>query len=410
VRAGPFRDLPREVPVLVAVAFFVALGFGIVAPAIPVFARDFGVGRAAAGAVISAFAFMRVISALGAGRLVDRTGERIVLATGIGIVAVSSALAGLAQSYAQLVVLRGAGGVGSAMFSVSAGSLILRLVPADHRGRAMGLWTGGFLLGGITGPALGGVITGISIRLPFFIYAGTLAVAGAVGLLALRGTELAGREDAATTQRTSLVQALRNRSYRAALAANLADGWAVLGVRSALVPLFVQDVLHRTPVWTGIGFLLVAAVNGAVLFPAGRYADNFGRKPVLVTGLLLSATGIACLALLPDLGGYLLGLALFGFGSGCLDVAPAAVVGDVVQGRGGSVFAAYQMSADVGAITGPVAAGRLADTSYSAAFGVTAGVLGAAALMAMAAPETRRHVGRVPGAVPVEQPSAGGPA
>ena len=65
--------LPREVRVLVAVAFFVALGFGIVAPALPVFARDFGVGRAAAGAVISVFAVMRIAFALPAGRLVDRT-------------------------------------------------------------------------------------------------------------------------------------------------------------------------------------------------------------------------------------------------------------------------------------------------------------------------------------------------
>ncbi len=265
--AGPFRDLPREVPVLVAVAFFVALGFGIVAPAIPVFAREFGVGRA----------------------------------------------------------------------------------------------------------------------------------------------------DASATARTSLREAFANRSYRAALAANLADGWAVLGVRSALVPLFVHDVLHRSPLWTGIGFLVVAAVNGAVLFPAGRYADNLGRKPVLVTGLLFSAVGIALLALLPHLDGYLLGLALFGFGSGCLDVAPAAVVGDVVTGRGGSVFATYQMSSDIGAITGPIVAGRLADSSYGAAFGVTAGVLAAAAAMAGRAPETRRRaLPRAPaaagaGAGAVEQAPAGEP-
>src|SRR5580692_5871530 len=74
--------LPREIRVLVAVAFCVALGFGIVAPALPVFARDFGVGRAAAAAVISVFAFLRIAFAIPAGRLVDRFGERIVLASG----------------------------------------------------------------------------------------------------------------------------------------------------------------------------------------------------------------------------------------------------------------------------------------------------------------------------------------
>ena len=50
------RGLPSEVRALVGVAFMVALGFGLVAPAIPLFARQFGVGKTAAGAVISAFA------------------------------------------------------------------------------------------------------------------------------------------------------------------------------------------------------------------------------------------------------------------------------------------------------------------------------------------------------------------
>src|SRR6478609_3381897 len=133
---SPFAGLPREVAVLAAVAGAVAVGFGVVAPAIPEFARSFGVGKTAAGAVISAFALMRFVSALLGGRLVDRFGERIVLATGIGIVAVSSAVAGLSQTYVQLLLLRGVGGIGSAMFTVSAASLLLRSVGPDQRGQA----------------------------------------------------------------------------------------------------------------------------------------------------------------------------------------------------------------------------------------------------------------------------------
>ena len=63
-RGGPFRGLPPEVAVLTAVSFTVALGFGIVAPAIPAFARQFGVSVAAAAGVISVFALMRVVGAL----------------------------------------------------------------------------------------------------------------------------------------------------------------------------------------------------------------------------------------------------------------------------------------------------------------------------------------------------------
>ena len=398
-RPDPLKGLPREVGVLVAVAFAVAVGFGIVAPAIPVFARSFDVSRAASGAVISAFAVARLLFALTSGRLVDRFGERLVMAVGIGIVAVSSAVAGLAQNYAQLLLLRGAGGVGSAMFSVSAYSLLLRTVPAGQRGRATGVFQGGFLLGGVTGPALGGIVTGWSLRAPFFLYAATLTVAGSIGLFALRSTALRDKEAAKSQEAVPLRVAFRNRSYVAALFANLADSWAVLGIRSALIPLFVSDILHKSPGWTGLGFVLVAAVNAGVLFPAGRYADTHGRKPVMVAGCLMSAGAITLLAVSPTLAGYLVAMAFFGLGSGLLDVAPAAVVGDVAGGRGGRLVAAYQMSGDTGVILGPLIAGHLADVgshgghpSYSLAFLSTAAVLALAGLVALSSKESRTRV------------------
>ncbi|HEX7266974.1 MAG TPA: MFS transporter, partial [Streptosporangiaceae bacterium] len=100
--------------------------------------------------------------------------------------------------------------------------------------------------------------------------------------------------------------------------------------------------------------------------------------------------GLVMLALLPGLGGYLAALAIFGLGSGLLDVGPAAMLGDILGGRGGTVVASYQMAGDIGAVTGPVTAGYLVDVaSYGAAFGLAAGVLGLAAGLGLAAPETR---------------------
>src|SRR5262249_37773440 len=126
-----FSGLPREVAILSSVSFTVALGYGIVAPSIPAFARQFGVSAAAAASVLSAFALMRAVGALPAGRLVDRLGERRTMAAGIVIVAVSSVLAGFSGSLVQLIVLRGVGGIGSAMFGVSGQTLLLSSVRSD---------------------------------------------------------------------------------------------------------------------------------------------------------------------------------------------------------------------------------------------------------------------------------------
>jgi MFS family permease len=99
---------------------------------------------------------------------------------------------------------------------------------------------------------------------------------------------------------------------------------------------------------------------------------------------------MAMLALVPGLGGYLAALAVFGLGSGLLDVGPAAMIGDILGSQGGTVVASFQMAGDIGTVTGPVTAGYLVDVaSYGAAFGLAAAVLGLAALLGLVAPETR---------------------
>ena len=390
----PFAGLPREVAVLTAVAFAVAVGFGVVAPAIPVYAREFGVGRTAAGAVISAFAFMRLVSALGSGRLVNRIGERLVLALGIGIVAVSSALAGLAQTYTQLLVLRGVGGVGSAMFTVSAISLLLRVVDSDQRGRATGLWQSGFLIGAIAGPAIGGPLTDISLRAPFFVYAVTLAAAGGIGLIFLGRTHLLDVEvdDDRPAATVTLPQALRVSGYRAALVTNLGNGWALFGVRSSLIPLFVTEGMGASPTWTGVGFFVSAAAQGGLLLWAGGFADRVGRRPAMLIGSTVATASLVLVAASGSLAVYVVAMALFGAVSAFLSVAPSAVVGDVASGHGGTVIAAFQMSSDLGAVAGPLVAGRLADNySFGAAFGVTAAVLATGLVATVFSAETRHR-------------------
>jgi MFS family permease len=367
------KELPSEVRALVGVAFMVALGFGLVLPAIPLFAREFGVSKTAAGAVISAFAFTRLITAPFVGRIVNAAGERVVLATGIGVVAVSSLLSGFAQSYWQLLVLRGIGGVGSIMFSVSSASLLIRVTPSHQRGRAQGVWAGSFLVGSIAGPAVG-TVASFSLRLPFFLYAGTLVVAGTIGLTALRHSEMAARQ-VTVPQPMLLKTALRNRAYIAALVASFAGDFAVVGARVSIVPQFMTDRLHLGSGWVYAAFLVVSVVSGALLLPFGHFADTHGRRPVIIGGLGLGAVGFLLLPSIATLGGLMIAMVLLGFAGAADSVAPGAVLGDVVGSRGGTVVAVFQMAGDLGAVLGPVVAGAVADASgYGAAFAISAAV------------------------------------
>jgi MFS family permease len=110
----------------------------------------------------------------------------------------------------------------------------------------------------------------------------------------------------------------------------------------------------------------------------------------MVAGCLVSAAGLLLLAVLPGLWAYLGALAVVGAGSGLLDVAPSAMLGDLLstQARqGGILVAFFQMAGDVGAVTGPVVAGLLVDSaSYPAAFGLAGGVLAAASVPVLLLP------------------------
>jgi MFS family permease len=188
--------MPRDVLVVAASSFFVAVGFGVIGPALPLLATHFGVGAAVAGLAISAFAAVRFLSAMAGGRLVRAFGERAVMTGGLLLQAVTSILAGLAPTFTLLIVFRSIGGFGSAAFTVSSIALIIRITPAAQRGRAMGIYQGGFILGSIAGPGLGGLLAEISLRLPLVVYGIFLLVAGLVSRTMLRSRAVAPADPA----------------------------------------------------------------------------------------------------------------------------------------------------------------------------------------------------------------------
>ncbi|MBM9468385.1 MFS transporter [Nakamurella sp. YIM 132084] len=429
--------MPRQIFVLAIVAFLVAIGLGIVGPAIPLLAADFGVGKTLAATAISVFALFRLVSAFANGRLVERFGERRVLGIGLAMQAVTTVLAGIAPNFTLVILFRSLGGFGSAAFTVAAMSLLLRIAPETHRGRAASMYQGGFLLGAIGGPALGGFLTEVSPRVPFIVYGVLLAIAGTVGMIMLRGappppppaprtarpsqrrlglrrrsrrsgplvsptpapddvTETVVERAVAGADRArpafSLAQAFRSRAFITCLIINFAAGWTLYGMRTSLMPIYVVEDVGRSIAWAGVAFLIGSAVQALILLRVGKLVDVTGRKPVLIVGAALVTAAIGVLMFPASAPSFLVSMVLMGAGGAMLASAPAAILADLTGGRGGRVVAVFQMASDLGAVIGPMVAGALTDAiSYQVAFSASAVVLAIGLGCSIFMPETKRR-------------------
>lgn len=387
--------LPRDIWVLVGASFVIAVGYGIVAPALPTFARSFDVGVTAASLLVSVFAVLRTAFAPVSGRLVARLGEPRVFCAGLLIVAMSSGACAFATQYWQLLLLRSVGGIGSTMFTVSEASLLIGIAPPPLRGRASGACSTGFLLGNIVGPAVGGMLIELSLRAPFLIYAGLLVISAAIGggLLWGRAGRSAPPEPLATGSGT-FGALLRHRSFRAALTSNFVNGWTVYGTRIALVPLLVVEVLGRKSFWSGVALAAFAAGTALTLLPGGLLADRRGRKPLILVGSATVTLTALWLGLSSTVTGLVTASLLSGVGTGLLNPPVNASVGDVIMAQGsrgnaGAALAGFQMVGDLGAIIGPVLCGAVAELrGYPAAFALTAAIASVSLGCWLRAPET----------------------
>lgn len=370
-------ELPGEIRVLIAAAFVIAIGFGLISPVLPAYARSFDVGIAAASVVVSAFAFFRLVFAPAGGALVQRLGERPVYLIGLIVVAVSSLATAFAQSYVQLLVLRGLGGIGSTMFTVSAMALLVRLAPPQIRGQVSSMYASAFLIGGMLGPVIGGLLAGFGLRVPFVVYAAALLIAAAVVARQLSGSRLQPSPgNQATAPPMRVREALSHPAYRAALGSGFANGWCNFGVRVAVLPQLVVHLFDATWV-AGVVLALAAAGTAATLQVSGRVADSIGRRPLVLGGLVATALAFAPMGFIDSMPLLLVLSVLSGIGAGMVNPGQQATVADIIGSHrsGGTVLSSFQMSQDAGAILGPILVGLIADAAgFGWAFVATAAI------------------------------------
>lgn len=396
------EKLPRGIWVLVGAAFVIAIGYGLITPVLPQYARSFNVSVMAASAIVSAFGIARLVFAPASGVLINRFGERHIYMTGVFIVAVSTLATAFASNYWLLLLYRGLGGVGSTLFTVSATGMIVRMAPAHMRGRASSAYGGAFLAGNITGPILGGLLGHISLRLPFFCYTAALLIAIVVIWVLLPPSALndvsvtnhrvdSQIQSPAPENRLRVRDVAKDSAYLACLVTNFSNGWGNFGVRVALLPLFVAALLNTNGAdQAGIAMAIFAVGNALALYTTRYWSDRWGRRPLIIGGLILCGVMTAVLGQGSTIEVVYILSFFAGLGGGVINPAQQAAIGDVVAGhKGGTVLASVQMAADLGSIVGTLAAGAIVDyLSFAWAFAITGVILAVSSLAWVPARET----------------------
>nr|WP_278184177.1 MFS transporter [Mycobacterium mantenii] len=390
--------MPREVWILSWANIMVALGYGVISPALPSFARSFGVSIKAVTFLVTVFSLSRLCFAPISGQLVQRLGERRIYIGGMLIVAVATAACAFSQAYWQLLVYRVISGVGSTMFYVSALGLMIHISPPDARGRVAGLFTTSFMVGAVGGPAVGALAAGWGLTAPFIVYGVALLGVAVVLFFSLRNSALAAPGPPARSTVT-MREALRFRAYWSSLGANFATGWSAFGLRVALIPLFITDVMGRGVGIIGIALAAFAGGNAMAMIPSGYLSDRMGRRTLMIVGLALSGVATVFLGAASSLPVFLVVAVVVGAVTGIYMSPMQAAVADILgsEARAGSPVAAVQMMSDLGAIVGSMTLGWVAERlSYGWGFTISGVVLLIAAVGWVAAPETRT--------VPVPEP------
>ena len=356
--------------------FLDLVGFGIVIPVLPLYAERFGASPLTIGLLLGSYSAMQCLCAPLLGRLSDRVGRRPVLLLSVIGTALGFLLMGLAHALWLLFVARLIDGATGGNIS-TAQAYIADITPPERRSHGMGLIGAAFGLGFIFGPAIGGVLSHVSLAAPF-LFAAALAGINALAIYVLLPESLSPEHRARPHHRASIAEVFRQ-STATSLRAVLATYFLVtvaFSLLTATYPLFTERRFGYSAAENGYLFagqgLLSAIVQGGLL---GLLLKRFGEKTLVMAGAVALTVGMMVLPLSGTTMALLLTTAGLAVGHG-LVAAPlnglaSKSVASEAQGR---VLGVMQAAASFARIVGPVLGGWLLniDTVHlTAQFGKT---------------------------------------
>jgi DHA1 family tetracycline resistance protein-like MFS transporter len=347
------RLVKRPLVIIFLTIFVNLVGFGIIIPLLPFYAETFGASPLVIGLLFAVFSLCQLVAAPALGDLSDRHGRRPILVFSLAGTVVSFVMLAMAHSVAMLFAARIVDGLSGGNIS-TARAYVADITEPKDRARAYGIIGAAFGLGFILGPALSGVLAGISYTAPIWAAAGITLVATAMAWLWL--PETVHRARAGTGNPFAyLPDLLRRSQVRRVLTIDLLY-WLSFATFQTTFSLFVAARFGFGVSETGYFFaafgLLGAVIQGGFIRPIVK---RLGDKPTFLMGLSFGAFGLVAAALSHSVLMFAVALVPLAFGIGFGHPTMSSLVSLVARGdEQGRVQGAASAVESLGRTIGPI--------------------------------------------------------
>jgi MFS transporter, DHA1 family, tetracycline resistance protein len=369
------------------------VGFGIVLPILPIYARRFHTTDLQATLLVAAFSAASFACSPLWGRVSDRFGRKPILLVSLAGTAIGSLVTGLAGGLALLLIGRVIDGASGASVSVAQAAAADLAAPSE-RPRLFGLLGAAFGVGFVLGPALGSIAALGGPRLPFFLAAGIATVNTLVALRRLPETRR-GSDDA-PPRRTGPLAALAGGRGLGPLLVVAFFTLVAFSAFEATFALFGErrlglGIASAAAVFTAVGAVIVVVQGGLVY----RVVASLGEVRTLLAGLLLDAGGLAALSTAHSWAVAVPALAALTVGQGLAQTTMVTILaGRADPERRGAVLGAQQSATGLARVVGPVLGGVLLGWGFAGApylLGCALSLVAAALVLVTAATWRRNH-------------------
>ena len=363
---------PRALYVLLLVVFINLVGFGLVIPLLPFYAKSLNASPWQVTALFSAYSLGQFIAEPIWGRLSDRIGRRPVLIVTILANTVAYAALAFAPSIGWAFAIRLLSGCATGNISTIQGYMA-DVTPPEKRAGRMGLLGAAFGMGFVVGPTLGGLLpdlaklfgqsaTGrLGFQIPLLVAALLAAVAALGVFLFVVESRAPSAKGAPKPQRREALQAaLAHPVLSRVLLVTLISTAAFAGME-AIFGLWTQARFDWGPRQVGLCFAVIGVISsvGQGLI-TGRLARRFGEAKVLTVGLIIIAFSLALTPFAPTSAFVPLAVGCTAFGQSLVFPCVVALISRATPpDRQGAMLGVNMAAGSLARMSGPMLAGPL---------------------------------------------------